>query len=362
MPKAVRPVDRVTLEFRMPDTLAHVADPVGEDLSAATRIGRSLFLSCDETAGVDRLTPRADGVWGDHVHFNLSAHFELPAGPGGEMDIEGLAVDDGWLWVVGSHSLKREKPDAANPDGTKALRAMAVVERDPNRYFLGRLPLAESEPGVFEPRAEVDGRRPQSVDLDRSSGRLNHWLRHDPLLKPFLHLPSKENGFDVEGIAARGLRVWLGLRGPVLRGWAVVLELHMKVDGDGRLKARRLDGKKRYRMHLLESRGLGIRDLNLDGDDLVVLLGPTMASDGPAHVVRWRDAVGRTTSGLVDPEHLEHVEELPYRGQVDHPEGLGSWPEGGPDGYLVVYDSPAPARLDRTRRRVRADVVRLGKE
>ncbi|WP_457090403.1 DUF3616 domain-containing protein [Microvirga sp. P5_D2] len=42
--------------------------------------------------------------------------------------------------------------------------------------------------------------------------------------RPFLSIPSKENGFDVEGLAVREGRISPGLRGPVLRGHAVVLD------------------------------------------------------------------------------------------------------------------------------------------
>ena len=35
-----------------------------------------------------------------------------------------------------------------------------------------------------------------------------------------------------------------------------------------------------YRKHLLELGGLGIRDLCVDGDDLLILAGPTMDLDG----------------------------------------------------------------------------------
>jgi hypothetical protein len=40
----------------------------------------------------------------------------------------------------------------------------------------------------------------------------------------------------------RGNRVWLGLRGPVLRGHAVVLDLELLPKARDRLKARRIDG------------------------------------------------------------------------------------------------------------------------
>ena len=216
------------------------------------------------------------------------------------MDIEGLDCDGDWLWVVGSHSLKRDKPKDSGQDPAAALATMEKIERDANRYFLGRFPLARRKDGLVPVAADGD-RKPAHLKLFAEKSKLHRWLKGDPHLAPFLKIPSKENGFDIEGLAAKGLRVWLGLRGPVLRGWAVVIEMELKVTGSGHLKAMRIDGRRRYRKHLLPAGGLGVRDLALEGDDLLLLVGPTMASDGPAHILRWRDATSCRTSG-VHPE------------------------------------------------------------
>lgn len=344
-----RPKGRVQLRFRDQAALAHLDDPLEHDLSAAARTGDALFLSCDETAGLERLTPAEDG-WGNHLHLSLADYVDLPDGPEGEMDIEGLACDEGWLWVVGSHSLKREKPKD-NQEPAAALARMEKIKRDPNRYFLGRFPLVEGEDGPVP--ASSDGeRRAAHVRLWDSKSTLHRWLKNDPHIGPFLGIPSKENGFDVEGVAARGLRVWLGLRGPVLRGWAVVIEMEMKVTGAGHLKAARIDGDRRYRKHLLPAHGLGVRDLTLDGDDLLLLVGPTMATDGPAHVLRWKDAATCRTGGVHPESAVAHVLELPYNGKVDHPEGLVRWG----DDWLVVYDSPSEHRLEQEGAVVAADI------
>lgn len=348
-----KPKAKLQLRFKNAQAVRHVEDPIEQDLSAAARAGDSLFVSCDETAGVDRLT-QSDGHWGNHRHFSLGELVELPDGPAGEMDIEGLECDGGWLWVVGSHSLKRDKPDIDENDPQAALKEMEDIDRDPNRHFLGRFPLVEQDGGMA-PVARDGKRRAEHLKLSKKKSKLHKWLRDDPHLARFLKIPSKENGFDIEGLAVRGDRVWLGLRGPVLRGWGVVLEMEMKRTGSGHLKARRIDGKRRYRKHLLPTRGLGVRELSLDGDDMLVLAGPTMAGDGPAQVLRWKDATGRRESGVVAPREVERVLELPYRGAVDHPEGLVPW---GKD-WLVVYDSPAGHRLEGDGAVVTADIWRI---
>ena len=233
---------RVHLRFLPPDRPGHPGEAVEEDLSACARTGDVLFLACDETAGIERLRLTDDG-WGDHQHFDLAGFVDLPDGPDNEIDIEGLDVDGDWLWIVGSHSLKRGKPDGAS--GAAGLERMAEIRRDGNRQFLGRLPLVDHGEGP-EPVASDGERRVAHVKFGKSA-RLKAWLAGDPHLGRFLDIPGKENGLDIEGIAVRGNRIWLGLRGPVLRGYAMVLEMDMKETGSGHLKPMRIDVKARTR-------------------------------------------------------------------------------------------------------------------
>lgn len=350
MSNDLQPAETLLLTFKDKEAFVSVDDPIHKDLSTVTVHGETLFLSCDETAGIDRLTPDKSG-YGNHVHFNLGELVELPDGPDGEMDIEGLAVDGDWIWVCGSHSLKREKPDD-DDDPKAALDRMADIDWDENRAFLGRLPLV-MEDGAPRPVARDGARRMAHVKQGKKSA-LKKWLKGDPHLDRFLSIPSKENGLDIEGIAVKGLRVWLGLRGPVLRGRAVILDMEMKVTKNGHLKPRRLADGMRYRKHLINTTGQGVRDLSFDGDDLIVLTGTALAGDGPSEVLRWRDAVADVTSGLVEPAKVETLAELPYRGAVDHPEGIVPWLKPGE--WLAVYDSPAPERVKERPARVLADI------
>ncbi len=63
------------------------------------------------------------------------------------MDIEGLCCVDGWLWICGSHSLERGKPEGGLAD-------MKDIDWDPNRGFLRRIPLRHRGKGVYEPLKE----------------------------------------------------------------------------------------------------------------------------------------------------------------------------------------------------------------
>ena len=77
----------------------------------------------------------------------------------------------------------------------------------------------------------------------RKNDALTRALRDDPHLGPFLSIPSKDNGFDIEGLAAApNGRLFLGLRGPVLDGWACILEIHVaaRVNRNNELALRKL--------------------------------------------------------------------------------------------------------------------------
>ena len=255
------------------------------------------------------------------------------------MDIEGLAIEGGWLWVVGSQSLKRDKVKDGD-SGAASLAELEDVDWEPNRQFLGRLPLVERDGGLW-PVAEDGDRRVAHLRF-KGKGRLRRWLRKDRHLRDFLLLPSKENGLDVEGIAVRGDRVWVGLRGPELGQSAVILEMEMRATKAGHLKARRIEGKARIRKHFVDTDGQGIRDMKWDGDDLLLVTGPVLSGDGPAAILRLRQFADQTDEGYVGEAGQTLVQRLPYRESTDHPEGLVRWEK---DEWLVIHDSPGPERV-----------------
>jgi len=335
----------VTLAFEDWRSIPSLDQELRTDLSCLAVIDDTIFVACDETASIESLHRTGAGAFGEHQHIRLGDFFDLPDGAGGEMDIEGLAADAGRLWIVGSHSLKREKAKRHERAAEASLEAMTEIKRDPNRYFLGYLPLEREPSGRWRPVAMSEGLEAACLPMKKKSSRLIDWLEEDPHLAPFFAIPSKENGFDIEGLAVKGSRVWLGLRGPVLRRQAAILEFDFKTTGRGGLKARKIDGERRYRKHLLDTGALGVRDLYRHGEDLLILTGPTMAADGPARILRWCNATHHRRSGVIDPAGLNQLLDLPYRGDEDHPEGLHFLRSDGVDGLLVVHDSPSDQRL-----------------
>lgn len=323
------------------------------NLSAIRADGRCLWVAGDETATLERLvsTGESPATYGDQLSFNLADFVDLPGPAGDEADIEGIGRAGGYLWAVGSHSLKRKKIKADQADA-KSIKRLAKVEDEPNRRVIVRIPVVDGDDDLptLVREAAVDGERRTAAVLAGKRSLTNE-LDDDEHLAPFLSIPSKDNGFDLEGVAVHGERLYLGLRGPVLRGWAVVLEVHPYVDDDDEdeLRLERIgDDGERYRKHFLDLDGLGVRDLSPDGDDLLVLTGPSMDLDGPVQVHRWHDAAHSDGAEVVRGDEISRLLDLPYGAGDDHAEGITvlDGGEGGNRQLLVVYDSPAPERLD----------------
>lgn len=360
-PTPAQPIATARLDFVHHDELGHVIDePMRNDISVLEQHERTLWLASDETVTVERLIEIEPGRYGAHESFSLRTWFDLP--DEGEADLEGLAVDSGYLWVVGSHALKRKRPKPEEKGREKALERLETVVAEPNRYLLARIPMTRTDrEGVFGLAAqgtEADG-GPAVVKMRKGRNKLYEALADDVHIGRFLEIPAKENGFDVEGLAVRGDRIFLGLRGPVLRGWATILELSVTAK-NGKLKLRKIGPEgQRYRKHFLGLAGLGVRELHFDGDDLLILAGPTMDLDGPTRVYRWRRPLAAENELIIPASDVEHVLELPFGDGTDHAEGIALAPTADERRLLVTYDSPDPSRLHPNERTIDADVFAL---
>jgi hypothetical protein len=254
---------------------------------------------------------------------------------------------------VGSHSYTRDKPDLDENDPGEALDELAEIDRNPNRRILARIPLAllgGAEGGTGELAGEV-----AQLKVKKKSSALLDALDGDRHLAPFMEVPAKENGFDIEGLAVRGGQVMLGLRGPVLRGWAIVLELFVEASG-GKLKLKPVTADGRcYRKHFLDLAGCGIRDLCFFKGDLLVLAGPTMDLDGPFRLHRWRPSTRPDAETITGAAGCPVLMDLPAGRDADHAEGIVVLDDRE---LLVVYDNPARRRTH-GERSVHADVMAL---
>ncbi len=269
-----------------------------ENLSdGAAMTGEKLALVTDEGtefAVVDPATKEARtfdvlGLLGD---LSASLGSEHPD----EIDLEAVAAWDAKLVLAGSASLKRQKPKSGKDNAARMANIIpASGEGNTHSNYLWVLDLGSA--GTDAPRL------------------VDHWdlramLLGEPLLAPFRELPSKDNGIDVEGLAADAEHLYVGLRGPVLRGHALVVRSDWKGQSP--------------QVSFLNLQGLGIRALVREpgGRGLYVLAGPTMDLDGPFAIYAWnaRDSVFEGD----ESQALTRVMEVPSDGH-NHPEALFMW-------------------------------------
>ncbi len=349
---------RVLLTFERED------DDLSGQLSAIARTpDGSLWVGSDELTTIERLTPLAPNVYGAHKPFHSNDFIEL-FDADSEIDIEGLDYSHGYLWVVGSHSFKRKKPKGKK--AKKDIQRLAEIGKDDNRYVLARIPVLNGELVKSCARSDNADAILSAAMLGKSETRHNllmDALADDEHLGPFIQmkLPSKDNGLDIEGLTVCGHTVFLGLRGPVLRGWAIILEIELEEAEPGTLTLKTLDNGRPYRKHFIDLNGLGIRELCLQGDDLLILAGPTMALFGEMHVFQLNDVLGHSKDTLWDQESgaLNLLFDLPLTVGSDNAEGLALFPcFDDQEALIVVYDSPHDRRRPH-KHSIYADVFRI---
>ncbi|OYT91121.1 MAG: hypothetical protein CFE43_14870 [Burkholderiales bacterium PBB3] len=330
---------------------------VQTNLSGAAFTGDWLWVAGDEACGIDRLR-RLEPLgketlrFGEVRDFPLADLLDLPGAADEEADLEGMAAADGFLWVVGSHGLKRKniKPDRDHADNAKRLAKVAL---DGNRRLLACLPIevnAEGEPCLV--REAKDGRQALRLKGDSQENLLTRALADDPHFGPYMAIPGKDNGLDIEGLAVDGRRLLIGLRGPVLRGWSALLEIEVETRG-GQLRLVPLDGGGTLiRKHFMQLDGLGVRDLHFCGDDLCILAGPTMVLNGEISVFKW-SAAKPCLAANREPVRFEtaltQLVSLPHGRGTNRAEAICDLPpelSGGKPSWLVLYDAPGDDRKE----------------
>lgn len=325
------------------------ANNIVSDISAAAfSDDGSLWIGSDEMVGVERLSPTGCHSYGKHERFLLKDYIELLDDD--EIDIEGMDFAGGYLWLTGSHSTKRKKPKGK--DLETDLERLATITTDLNRFILARIPVVNGE--LIKSCVPVEGETLRAACLQTIDQRnlLFEVLIEDVHLKPFITggIPSKDNGLDIEGLAiASNNRLFLGLRGPVLRGWAMILEIQVTEFEPGVLVLQEMTDKgAKYKKHFLNLNGLGIRELCLQGEDLIILAGPTMDLEGEMQVFRWKNALDDSGNNIheQDKDSLFPLFDLPFTVGFDHAEGLALYSCWGEKNSLMVfYDSPRDRRL-----------------
>ena len=359
--------DAITIDFEDVKEEALLDNNIREGISSIACTGKYLWVAGDENISIQRLEQLEDGSYGKAVNFFLKDFIELPS-PDDEADIEGMDVYGNYLWVVGSHSYKRKKirEDAEDPE--KEIDRLCKTKLGPNRNLLARIPILKNDAGEYTLVKECPN--PANPEETLRAAKLKHskkkWsqlskkLKKDRHLGSFITLPGKDNGFDIEGLAVYEDKVFLGLRGPVLRGWAIILEVQLKEKEEGLLKLKKDEETgDYYQKHFINLHGMGIRELVCQGQDLLILAGPSMDLDGTMEIYRWKNGTQHAGNQLVCRRDIESIHMFPHLGKehnVDKAEGLALREQD--KALLVAYDSPSKMRKE-GEHKVKLDLISL---
>ena len=158
-----------------------------------------------------------------------------------ESDAEAVDYANGYFYVAGSHSRSRKSK-----------------EEKPTRGFIYRIP--------------VDAKGNVETTAPERSARLRD------ALKALSQFSNRE--INIEGLAVRDGKIYLGFREPVVNGVAYVVETTVdRVFGTSNAE---------LKPHPMKLAGAsGIRDLIKVSDGFLVLAGPEQDVSGPAYVHFW---------------------------------------------------------------------------
>jgi len=280
-----------------------------------------LVIGSDEGALIQVLKQQQDDVDAYRAAPKRNIHLSESEE---ELDLEGVAWGEEHVFVIGSHSRKRERVKHEEPDPDDNKKAKQ------NRKRLRTMATEPSREQLFRLKLNNKGR---AVDDSVKAVSLRNVFANDDALRPFQLLPSKENGIDIEGIAADGDRaLYLGFRGPVLRGNFVPI---MLVEFEDKFREKDIE----YELLFVNLGGRGIRDIiRLGEDEFLILAGPIGDGPGSYRVFLWngKDCV----PGTDKPDALANAEplcDLPERdGKA---EGIGVLDRNDEEyELLIVYD------------------------
>ncbi len=231
---------------KLPDTIK-----AAKDVSAIAKIYSLLVIGSDEGAGKDEnknyiqlLKKGKDDSY--KVHNNILL-FKGNKADGKEMDIEGITVESNYVYIIGSHSSKRKKVN-----GNKKYK------KNREKFKDCKIEIERSRDRLYRLMINSDG-----IEVKREMITLREIIKNNTVLKTFGSIPGKENGVDIEGVAAKDGWLYIGFRGPVFRGNYVPI-MKLKFDAPERT----------YELLYINLGGLGIRDMAGVSDGFLILAGP----------------------------------------------------------------------------------------
>lgn len=178
-----------------------------------------------------------------------------------EADFEAMATYGDHLYILGSHSLKRKKVKPTNKR-SKNLQRLQEIKRDDYRFHIVRLNLNDLDP------------------TQKEVATLENILNSNQVLAPFMQIPSKENGVDLEGMTIdKNGQIYIGFRGPVLReNLTPVLSIH---------ESDLFSSTPNYQILYVNIGSLGIREILKVDDGFLVIGGAVSDLNVPHKIFFW---------------------------------------------------------------------------
>lgn len=294
-----------------------------DDLSGVATLGGLLVIGADEAVGANEDENIIQLLAEDgNNRYRVQEDIVLFKGEednGKEMDIEGIAAEGSRVYVIGSHSARRRR-----------IKASKNYETNRESFRESEISAAKDRGWLYRLEFDADG---GVTEKHRVS--LRDIIGNDETLKAMMPVPSKENGVDIEGIAAQGESLYLGFRGPVFRGnWVPVMKL-------------KFEDPRNYRLLYVDLGGRGIRDITRVSDGFLLIAGPVGDGSASYRLYHWDGNdmlpgedrkptdIGRVRLlGEIDPSLSA---DLPAQAK---PEGIAVLGEEGAEYELiVVYDS-----------------------
>ncbi|MGF6227321.1 hypothetical protein QFZ27_001276 [Inquilinus ginsengisoli] len=206
-----------------------------------------------------------------------------------ELDAEGVAYADGLFYVIGSHGRPRHgDPSEETMNATRAAATRHVF----------RIKFEAAAINLDTGKISTDPK------IDDDHGKLAGLISGNASLAPFYDKALEDNGLTIEGVAARGLMLYAGLRAPVLDdGSALIVSAPISELFDSAQGQLTLDPVMLEKDTLGKPRG--IRDLVAFGDGFLIIAGPAQDPDSSHKIARGDYAIYRKDGSRPQKMELE---------------------------------------------------------
>ncbi|MEM1368585.1 MAG: DUF3616 domain-containing protein [Cyanobacteria bacterium P01_H01_bin.15] len=230
-----------------------------ENVSGVQSDGENLLLVTDELNDIFVLKGNKQDD-----HYKLTGKLQLHPDPEApEVDLEDIALSGNNFYAVGSHALAR-----------RSVKEKKKYQKNRDRLRTVRSESARNQ--VLKFSYKEDGQdKPKVVKQSVKSKSLITYLENDEVLGPFTKIPSKENGVDIEAIAADETYLYFGFRGPVLRSNYVPVMVTS------------FENLAEYELRYVDMDGRGIRGMTKVNDGFLLIGGPVGDGDQPYQLYFW---------------------------------------------------------------------------